>query len=178
MTSCRRKTTRRTTITLTSTTIAEGKDGATVGKLTAHDPDAGDSHTYSVSDARFEITADGTLKLKAGQHLDYAAEKTVALTVTATDAGGLSTQKTFTLNVADDPAYPAPNQPGSISITGEAKVGSTLTATVKDADNFDASAVKYQWFADGNPDWRRNRADLHPHRRAKGRENHRTGDLR
>ena len=140
-----------TDITLSAATVAEGKDGASVGKLTTTDPDAGDSHTYSVSDARFEITADGTLKLKAGQHLDYASEPTVKLTVTATDAGGLSTQKTFTLNVQDDPAYPAPNQPGSISITGEAKVGSTLTATVKDADNFDVSAVKYQWFADGNP---------------------------
>ena len=138
-------------ITLSTATVAEGKDGATVGKLTAHDPDSGDTHTYKTSDDRFEVAADGTLKLKAGQHLDHAAEPTVKLTVTATDAGGLSTQKTFTLNVQDDPAYPAPNQPGNISITGEAKVGSTLTATVKDADNFDASAVKYQWFADGNP---------------------------
>ena len=138
-------------ITLSASQVAEGQDGATVGKLTAHDPDSGDTHTYKTSDDRFEVAADGTLKLKAGQHLDYASEPTVKLTVTATDAGGLSTQKTFTLNVQDDPAYPAPNQPGSISITGEAQVGSTLTATVKDADNFDASAVKYQWFADGNP---------------------------
>ena len=100
-------------IALSAATVAEGKDGATVGKLTAHDPDAGDTHTYKTSDDRFEVTSDGTLKLKAGQHLDYAAEKTVALTVTATDAGGLSTQKTFTLNVQDDPAYPAPPTVGA-----------------------------------------------------------------
>ena len=81
-------------ITLTSTTIAEGQDGATVGKLTAHDPDSGDTHTYKTSDDRFEVAADGTLKLKAGQHLDYASEPTVKLTVTATDAGGLSTCRT------------------------------------------------------------------------------------
>ena len=143
-------------ITLSTATVAEGKYGATVGKLTAHDPDAGDSHTYSVSDARFEITADGTLKLKAGQHLDYAAEKTVALTVTATDAGGLSTQKTFTLNVQDDPAYPAPNpqpqnQPGSVSITGDAQVGGTLSAQIADADGFNPAQVQYQWQRDGQP---------------------------
>ena len=100
-------------ITLSTATVAEGKDGTTVGKLTAHDPDSGDTHTYTVSDARFEVTSDGTLKLKAGQHLDYASEPTVKLTVTATDAGGLSTQKTFTLNVQDDPAYPAPPTVGA-----------------------------------------------------------------
>ncbi|MFC2304974.1 MAG: beta-galactosidase, partial [Cardiobacterium hominis] len=112
--------------------------------------------TYTVSDARFEVASDGTLKLKAGQHLDYAAEKTVALTVTATDAGGLSTQKTFTLNVADDPNYPAPNpqpqnQPGSVSITGDAQVGGTLSAQIADADGFNPAQVQYQWQRDGQP---------------------------
>ena len=100
-------------IALSAATVAEGKDGATVGKLTTHDPDAGDTHTYQLSDARFEVASDGTLKLKAGQHLDHAAEPTVKLTITATDAGGLSTQKTFTLNVQDDPAYPAPPAVGA-----------------------------------------------------------------
>ena len=138
-------------ITLSASQVAEGQDGATVGKLTAHDPDSGDTHTYTVSDARFEVTSDGTLKLKAGQHLDYAAEKTVALTVTATDAGGLSTQKTFTLNVQDDPVYPAPNQPGSVSITGDAQVGGTLSAQIADADGFNPAQVQYQWQRDGQP---------------------------
>ena len=114
-----------TDITLSAATVAEGKDGATVGKLTTTDPDAGDAHRYTVSDARFEVTADGTLKLKAGLHLDYAAEKTIALTVTATDAGGLATQKTFTLSVQDDPNYPAPNpQPPSAA-----------TLTVRETDD-------------------------------------------
>ena len=143
-----------TDIALSASAIAEGKDGATVGKLTTTDPDAGDRHTYAVSDARFEVASDGTLKLKAGQHLDYATEKTVNLTVTATDAGGLSTQKTFTLSVQDDPNYPTPqpqpqpNRLGTVEISGVAKVGETLLATVSDADGV-PNDVAYKWFADG-----------------------------
>ena len=53
----------------------------------------------------------------------------------------------------DDSAPPQPqqNHEGSISITGEAKVGSTLTATVTDGDGFVADNVQYQWLRDGQP---------------------------
>ncbi|WP_314261593.1 Ig-like domain-containing protein, partial [Cardiobacterium hominis] len=133
-----------TDITLANNSVIEGKDGVTIGKLTTTDPDAGDTHTYKVSDSRFEVTADGTLKLKAGQHLDYATEKTVNLQITSDDGHGGTVSKTLTLNVQDDPNYPAPNpQPptppgtnheGKVTVTGDAKVGETLTATVNDDD--------------------------------------------
>ena len=55
-----------------------------------------------------------------------------------------------TSEVTDIPA-PPPNQPGSIAISGEAKVGSTLTATVSDGDDFAAGKVQYQWLRDGQP---------------------------
>ena len=55
-----------------------------------------------------------------------------------------------TSEVADIPT-PPPNQPGSIAISGEAKVGSTLTATVSDGDGFTADKVQYQWLRDGQP---------------------------
>ncbi|WP_048716426.1 VCBS domain-containing protein, partial [Cardiobacterium hominis] len=147
-----------TDIQLSATQVTEGKDGATVGKLTTTDPDAGDQHTYTVNDNRFEVTADGTLKLKAGQHLDYTSEKTVTLQITSDDGHGGTVSKTLTLNVQDDPNYPTPNpQPptppgtnheGTVSITGEAKVGETLTATVNDDDGVPAN-VTYQWLANG-----------------------------
>jgi len=116
-------------ITLSASQVAEGQDGATVGKLTAHDPDAGDTHTYKTSDDRFEVTSDGTLKLKAGQHLDYAAEKTVTLTITATDAGGLSTQKTFTLHTTN-PAdtFARDNLPPGATYQTVADLGAAKTA--------------------------------------------------
>ncbi|MDO4879476.1 MAG: family 20 glycosylhydrolase, partial [Neisseria sp.] len=72
----------------------------------ATDPDRGDSHSYSVSDDRFEVVG-GKLKLKDGVSVDYAAERSISLNITATDGGNLSVSKTLMLNVQDDPAYPA-----------------------------------------------------------------------
>ena len=145
-----------TDITLANSKVTEGKDGATIGKLTTTDLDAGDVHTYTVSDSRFEITADGTLKLKAGQHLDFGKEPTVKLSVTSNDGHGGTYTKEFTLQVQDDPNWPAnpqppvpnPNHEGKVEITGEAKVGSELKATVSDEDGVPAD-VQYQWLANG-----------------------------
>ena len=118
-----------TDIGLSALEVPENLAGATVGKLTTHDPDAGDTHTYKTSDDRFEVTSDGTLKLKAGQHLDYAAEKTVTLTITATDAGGLSTQKTFTLHTTN-PAdtFARENLPPGATYQTVADLGAAKTA--------------------------------------------------
>ena len=87
-------------IGLDGTTLDENAAGATVGSLATKDPDAGDTHSYTVSDDRFEVV-DGTLKLKDGIALDHEVEPTVDVTVTATDSGGLATSETFTLSVAD-----------------------------------------------------------------------------
>ncbi|WP_229804997.1 VCBS domain-containing protein [Alteromonas halophila] len=43
------------------------------------------------------------------------------------------------------------NQPGSVTLSGEAIAGETLTATVDDPDGFDPSGVSYQWLANGIP---------------------------
>ena len=126
-------------IALDNNQITEGKDGVTVGRLTTTDPDAGDSHTYTVSDARFEVSADGTLKLKAGQHLDYAKEQEISLTVKATDQGGLSIEKNLTLHVADGSNYPAPQTPPTVTISGAASVNegeaAEYTVTLDKASN-------------------------------------------
>ncbi|NBG97148.1 hypothetical protein GTQ45_15530, partial [Pyruvatibacter mobilis] len=80
---------------------AENAAGAVVGTLTTTDPDAGDTHTYAVSDDRFEVV-DGQLKLKDGVSLDHEAADTISLDVTTTDAGGLSRTETFTISVSDE----------------------------------------------------------------------------
>ncbi|MEM9972226.1 MAG: calsyntenin family protein, partial [Pseudomonadota bacterium] len=51
-------------------TIAENVDGAVVGRLSFDDPDAGDTHTFAVSDERFEIVH-GELRVKPGMSLDF-----------------------------------------------------------------------------------------------------------
>lgn len=94
-------------ITLDNVSIAENATAGIIGQLTTSDPDVVSepfgSHVYSVDDARFEITGDGTLKLAAGQALDFEAEPSITLQVTATDDGGsgLSTSQDFTLTVDD-----------------------------------------------------------------------------
>ena len=89
-----------TGITLAGNTVPENAAGAAIGAVAALDPDTGDTHTFTVSDSRFEVTG-GQLRLKAGQSLNYEAEPSVNLTLTAIDAGGLALAKSFTLTVTN-----------------------------------------------------------------------------
>ena len=71
----------------------ENDAGAVVGTLSTTDVDASDTHSYSVSDARFEVveqSGEMVLKLKDGVSLDEEAAATVDVTVTSTDPHGAS----------------------------------------------------------------------------------------
>jgi Ca2+-binding RTX toxin-like protein len=100
-----------TNVLLSGSSIAENLVGGTVGTLAVSDPDAGDSHTWSVGDERFEIV-DGALKLKSGIGLDREAESAIELKIVATDRGGLNRASTVTLSVTD-----ANEAPTSISLS-------------------------------------------------------------
>jgi hypothetical protein len=91
-----------TSIELDPTTIDENDAGGTVGAVVVDDPDNGDSHTFEVSDARFEV-AGGQLKLNDGQMLDFEAEPSISLEITALDSGepALEVRQTFTISVQD-----------------------------------------------------------------------------
>ena len=89
-------------IALDASPVRENEPGWIVGTLSVTDPDAGDSHTLAVSDARFEIVA-GQLKLKDGVTLDFEATPSISVEVTATDLGGLSRTETFVVTVEDVP---------------------------------------------------------------------------
>ncbi|MGL4397283.1 MAG: Ig-like domain-containing protein, partial [Hyphomicrobium sp.] len=80
--------------------VVENQAGVTLGTVTVSDPDAGDSHTFTVSDARFEVVG-GALRLKAGQSLDREAAASVSLVVTATDLAGASVSQTISISVTD-----------------------------------------------------------------------------
>jgi VCBS repeat-containing protein len=91
----------RPDLTLSDNRVTENVLGAPLGQLAVSDPDGGAWPTMKVDDDdRFEIVA-GQLQLKAGQSLDFEAEPTVPVTVTATDTAGLSVSKTFTILVAN-----------------------------------------------------------------------------
>jgi VCBS repeat-containing protein len=134
-----------TAISLDSSTVAENAVGAVMGNLTTTDPDAGDTHTYTVDDARFEVVA-GQLKLKAGQSLDFETEPSVNVTVTSTDAGGLNTNQLFSITVTNvnetptaislDNSTVAENAAGAVIgnlTTTDPDAGDTHTYTVDDA---------------------------------------------
>ncbi|MBU6339714.1 MAG: cadherin-like domain-containing protein, partial [Rickettsiales bacterium] len=87
-----------TDITLSNSSVSENSAGVVIGNLATSDVDLGDSFTYTVNDSRFEVVGN-QLKLKSGVSLDYESASTVALRVTTTDAGGLSFNKDFTINV-------------------------------------------------------------------------------
>ncbi|MEM6577403.1 MAG: PA14 domain-containing protein [Pseudomonadota bacterium] len=87
-------------VSLETSGISENAQGAVVGRLNTIDPDAGDSHTYSVSDDRFEVL-DGEVRLKPGIALDHEEAASITLDVTATDSGGLSVSESFEISVAD-----------------------------------------------------------------------------
>lgn len=90
-----------TDIHLSALSLKENEVGASIGTLSTTDKDTADSHTYMVSDERFEVVSN-TLKLKDGQALDFEAEPAITLNVQSTDKLGASTQKSFTLAVKDD----------------------------------------------------------------------------
>ena len=79
----------------------ENVAGAVVGTLSAIDPDAADSHTFEVSDGRFEVV-NGQLKLKDGIALDYESEPGIDVIVTATDQAGNQIQRTFTIDLGKE----------------------------------------------------------------------------
>jgi Ca2+-binding RTX toxin-like protein len=112
-------------IVLSNMTVEENAAGAVMGVLHVADPDAGDTHTFTVSDDRFEVV-DGLLKLKDGIFLDHEAEPDVVLEITATDAGGLSTTMPFTILVND-----IPEGPPIISATAEGQTVSGINDIIE-----------------------------------------------
>ncbi len=123
--------------------VTENHAGAIIGTLSATDPDIGDSHTYSVSDARFEVV-DGQLKLKEGISLDHEASD-VTITVTSTDSGGLSIDQDFTIAVGD-----VNEAPTAITLDPADRVDVTVTFLSERAGYSNSFGVFHK-DAEGNP---------------------------
>jgi uncharacterized repeat protein (TIGR02059 family) len=76
----------------------------TVGTLSTTDVDTGDTFTYSIvpggDAAAFDISG-ASLRFKAGTTLDFETQSSYSVTVRSTDAGGQSTDKAFTVTLAN-----------------------------------------------------------------------------
>ena len=85
-------------------TVAENSGvGTRVGTLAGVDPDAGAVLTYSLTnDAGGNFVVDaktGVISVKPGAVLDFEATPTLTITARVTDQGGLSYNKSFTINL-------------------------------------------------------------------------------
>lgn len=97
-----------TNITLSKTNLYEGNlVGEVIGSLTSTDPDAGDTHSYSLvsgagdTDNRFfSINGD---KLLAGRVFDYKQRNRYSIRLRTTDQEGMSYEKAFTITVSEKP---------------------------------------------------------------------------
>lgn len=87
-------------VSLSNSTVAENAAGAVVGEISVIDPDKSDSHSFEVSDDRFEVV-DGKLRLKPEVDIDFETTQQIELEVTAIDAGGLSVSETFVVDIQD-----------------------------------------------------------------------------
>ncbi len=135
--------------------LPENLIGGIVGPISVVDPDAGPPHTFVVSDARFEVSG-GSLRLRPGQSVDRETEASIALDITATDSGGLSVTRSFTITVVDADEFDvsaisdmnaAPDFVLENATPGTA-VGITARATDADATN---NGVTYNFAPGGNP---------------------------
>ncbi|HVJ87290.1 MAG TPA: cadherin repeat domain-containing protein, partial [Caulifigura sp.] len=92
--------------TLRGTTLAENNlVGAEIGILSTLDPDAGDSITYSLVSVNGSVdttafSIDGA-RLLAAESFDYETTRSYVVLIRATDEGGLSVDKAFTIRVTN-----------------------------------------------------------------------------
>ncbi|MES0882123.1 cadherin domain-containing protein [Roseibium sp. SCP14] len=132
-------------------TISEGVPGAVVGTVTTTDADATDSHTYMVSDPRFEIVTDGdgnaVLKLKDSVSLDEENAGDIEVTITTTDEGGHSYSEEFVISVADfsekEVSDVSDTDNAANSIAEDATEGTAVGITVHAEDGNASDTVTY-----------------------------------
>ncbi|MBO9444180.1 cadherin repeat domain-containing protein, partial [Phaeobacter italicus] len=127
---------------LSGTQVSENAGGAVVGTLSAQDEDAEDTHSYSVSDDRFEVV-DGQLQLKDGVALNHEVEDQIDVQVTVTDAAGTSHTEGFTVEVTDtNDAVTGMDLSGTqVSENAGGAVVGTLSAQDEDAEDTHSYSV-------------------------------------
>ncbi len=140
-----------TDISLNNNTVDENVAiGTTIGAFSATDPDAGDTHSYSLvsgaggtDNAAFSISGSS---LQTAAALDFETKNSYGIRVQATDSGGGAFQKQFTISVndvleitlnADFSANPrSGNAPLAVTFTDiSTAVNTTITNWVWDFNN-------------------------------------------
>lgn len=110
-----------TDLDLSGTEVADDAAvGTVIGSLSTSDPDAFDSHTYTIQSGdtgKFEIVGD-ELRVKAGAELDRTVAGTHDLTIRSTDFGGLTRDEVFTIQVKSSGTFQLSDLSGGDGSTG------------------------------------------------------------
>jgi hypothetical protein len=132
-----------TNIALSASSVAENASvGTTIGTLSTTDVDAGDTFTYmlvagtgSTDNASFTIVGS---QLKTAASFNYEAKSIYSVRVRSTDAGGLTTEKQFTINVTHVNETPSDIALSATSVAENASVGTAVgTLFTSDVDPLD-----------------------------------------
>ena len=127
-----------TNIVLAGNTVAENSPtGTVVGAASTTDPDAGDRHTYSLTNnagGRFSIDGTtGQITVANGSLLNYDVAASHTITVRTTDLGGLARSQTFTINLTNINEAPT-DLALSASRVAENATNGTVVGTVSGTD--------------------------------------------
>ncbi|MDD3302153.1 MAG: cadherin repeat domain-containing protein, partial [Candidatus Gracilibacteria bacterium] len=137
-----------TDITLSGSSINENLPvGSSIGDFTTTDIDSGDTHTYSLvsgtgSDDNASFSISGST-LVAEISADYETKNSYSVLVRSTDAGGLYTEKVFTIAINNVSEGSSNNAPTDITLSGSSinenlPVGSSIgDFTTTDIDSGD-----------------------------------------
>lgn len=132
-----------TDIALSASSIAENNaPGASVGTLTATDPDGSDTHTFEfaaggVDNSAFSISG---ASLKLTPSADFETKSSYLIKVRATDSGGLFVEKDFTITITE--VNEAPTFAGySASTPFQKAVSMSLGKVLAKATDVEADAL-------------------------------------
>jgi hypothetical protein len=119
-----------TDLILSANTVAENAaNGTVIGTVSGTDPDSGDTKAYSFTDSaggRFAInSATGQITVANGSLLNYESATSHSVTVRVTDAGGLTYDETFTINLTD-----VNETPTAVGLSGNAVAENATNGTV------------------------------------------------
>src|SRR5205807_1521387 len=121
-----------TDIGLSNAAVDENQpSGTTVGTLSTTDPDAGDTHTYSLvsgtgSTDNGQFTIDGSGNLKTAASFDFETKSSYSIRVKTDDGNGGTFEKVFTISVTDVNEAPTDLGLSPSSVAENSPLGTTV----------------------------------------------------
>ena len=125
-----------TAIALSASSFNENAAGASIGTLSATDPDTGETFTYSILGTdkdSFELSGT-TLKLKDTVSANFEADASYSITLTATDSAANTVSKDYTISVTDVNETPSALALSASTFAENAAGASIGTLSVTDPD--------------------------------------------